>query len=340
MRQLLFLLLMNQTKLFKYISFKKVYNIICVYLGYQLSSIFKTVILWGYPYSLTTEPTNRCNLNCLECPSGNNSSKAPKGEMDFEKYKKIIDDVKNYIIFQMLYFQGEPFLHAGLFKMIKYSDDNRIYSSISTNGHFLTAENNIKIIKSGLKRIIISVDGVIQESYEKYRVGGNLNTVLKGIEDLVEAKRKSKSIYPKIIIQFLMFRHNEHEIPKIKALCKELSVDKLEFKSAQINNFKNFVLIPKINKYARYKKHNSNYLIKSKLKNKCLRIWSTMVITQDGSLIPCCFDKNNKYKIGNIINSDTLKLWESDTFKNFRQKILKNRKSVEMCCNCSEGLSK
>jgi radical SAM protein with 4Fe4S-binding SPASM domain len=314
------------------------YNLIRIFLGYYISQVLRRPVVWGYPYSLTTEPTNQCNLNCLECPTGNKSTQIPKGKMDFDNYRKIIDDVKSFVIYQMLYFQGEPFLHPDLYKMIKYSDENNIYTSISTNGHFLTSENSTKIVKSGLKRIIISVDGASQESYEKYRLGGKLNVVLKGIKNLTQAKKILKSKYPKIVIQFLAFSHNEDEISEIKSLSKELSVDKLEIKSAQINQAENYHLIPKTEKYARYKKTGSKYNIKSKLRNKCFRLWSTMVITWNGSVIPCCFDKDNNYKIGNIISSDTLKIWGSEEFNNFRNALLRNRKGIEICCNCSEGL--
>ncbi len=331
---------MIRTDRLKYVSFKKVYNLIRILCGYYISLIIKKSIVWGYPYSITTEPTNQCNLNCLECPTGNKSTKVAKGKMNFNNYKKIIDEVKGFIIYQMLYFQGEPFLHPDLFKMIKYSDDNNIYTAISTNGHFLTPENSVKIIKSGLKRIIISVDGTSQKSYEKYRVGGKLNDVLKGIQNLANAKKVFKSKYPKIIIQFLVFSHNEQDISEIKTLSKKLFANKLEIKSAQINQSENFSLIPKTKKYARYKKINSKYYIKSKLRNKCFRLWSTIVVTWNGLVIPCCFDKHNNYKMGNIISSDTLKIWGSEEFNNFRNALLKNRKGIEICCNCSEGLCK
>ena len=174
--------------------------------------LFKRVYIFGFPFTISIEPTNKCNLKCLECPTGNETSKRKTGYIDIDLYKKIIDEVKDYTIYQMLYFQGEPFLHPDIFKLIKYADDNKIITSTSTNGHFLNTENNERIIQSGLKKLIISVDGTTQDTYEKYRVGGKLETVLNGIEDLILIKRKLKSKYPLIIIQFLVFKHNEHQL--------------------------------------------------------------------------------------------------------------------------------
>lgn len=327
-------------QLTKYINLIKILNVLKVYSSFYLSSVFKKVILWGYPISLTSEPTNLCNLNCPECPTGNKISTIQKGIMKFENYKKIIDETKKYLIYQMLYFQGEPFLNPELFEMIRYSESNNIYTTLSTNGHYLTTENNKKIISSGLKKLIVSVDGITQDSYEKYRLGGNLETVLHGIKDLVKTKRELNSKFPKIVIQFIVFRHNENEIYGIKKLSKSLKVNKLELKSAQIDYKKNKWLIPNTNHYSRYKEVNSEYIIKNKLKNKCLRIWNTLVITWDGSIIPCCFDKNNLFVFGNIHDRNVLLLWNSIDFNSFRTKILKNRKNIDICKNCTEGITR
>ena len=327
---------MKVFKLIRYFSVIKIYNITFVYISYFLSSIIKKPIVWSYPFSLTTEPTNRCNLSCLECPTGNKTSEIEKGEMSFENYKIIIDSVKKYISYQMIYFQGEPFLNSDIYKMIKYSDNNNIYTSTSTNGHFLSQLNAERVVKSGLKRIIVSLDGTNQESYEKYRIGGSYETVISGIENLVKAKNKFHSSYPKIIVQFLVFHHNEGEIQEMKSLCKGLNINKLEFKSAQISLSQNSKLIPNNRKYSRYSFIGSKYVIKNKLRNRCFRIWSVLVITWDGTVIPCCYDKNNNYKIGNLITQNTLKIWSSEAFNKFRLNVLKRRSNYEICKNCNE----
>ena len=322
----------------KYISLKKLINLFKIYLGYYLSIFLKRVVVLGYPHSLTTEPTNNCNLHCLECPSGNDSSKRIKGNIDFELYKKIIDEVKDYIIYQMIYFQGEPFLNPDFFNLIKYADINNIYTSTSTNGHFLSPKNCEKIVKSGLKKIIISIDGTTQETYEKYRIGGNLENVIEGIKNLVLLKKQLKSKYPIVHIQFLVLKHNEHQIKEIESLTKSLGVSKLELKSAQIENFeKNIDLIPTIEKFSRYNKEN-NFKIKSKLLNRCFRIWSTLIVSWEGTIVPCCFDKELQYPVGNAIKNSTVEIWKSKEFASFRRNILLNRKKTPICRNCSEGL--
>lgn len=324
----------------KYISIRKIANLFKVYIGYWLSLIFKKPIVWGNPYSLTIEPTNKCNLNCLECPSGNHSSTRSKGFIDIDLYQKIIDEVKRFVFYHMIYFQGEPFLHPNLFEFIRYADQNNIYTCTSTNGHFLTEENCENIVQSGLKKLIVSVDGTTQETYSKYRVGGDLDKVKQGIQTLVKFKQKNHSRYPKISLQFLVFKHNQHEINEFKKLAKKLGTDQVSIKSAQIESpEKNSELIPTIEKYSRYSLRNSTLQIKNKLKNRCFRIWNTLVITWDGYVIPCCFDKNSEFSIGIFKTQTTLQLWKSRSFNSFRKKILSYRKENTMCKNCSEGLA-
>lgn len=138
----------------------------------------------------------------------------------------------------------------------------------------------------------------------------------------------------------MVFKTNENQLFEIKKISKKLKVDKLQLKSAQIYNFENNTnLIPSINKYARYRKNkNGVYIIKSKLKNKCWRMWTSPVITISGDVIPCCFDKDAKFIMGNIYKNTFKEIWQNNNYKNFRKKILKSRTSIAMCKNCTEGL--
>ncbi|MGM0407213.1 MAG: radical SAM/SPASM domain-containing protein [Bacteroidota bacterium] len=321
------------------ITLQKLIHAIKIYIGYVISMTIKKTVVLGKPASLTIEPTNICNLQCPECPTGNNSSTRAKGHMDFAEYTQIIDQLSPYLLYHMLYFQGEPFLNPDFFKMLKYAHDKKIYTCTSTNGHFLTPENATKIIKSGLNKIIISVDGTDQNVYEEYRKGGDLKKVITGIKTLSDLKKQYHSKSPKIVIQFLVFRFNQHQIKVIKKTGKEAGANRIEIKSAQIEQFEQKQeLIPTLSQYSRYKILRDRIIIKNKLKNRCFRLWSTMVITWDGDIIPCCFDKDASYKMGNIKNKDLISIWFSEPFNRFRKKILHKRKTIEMCRNCTSGL--
>ena len=320
------------------ITSKKLWNIILLKSSFYLSILTNRVIHWGYPFAISIEPTTSCNLRCPECPSGLRSFSRPTGMLDFDFYKQIIEQCAPYLSYLILYFQGEPYLNPDFFKFVKYASQRNIYSITSTNAHYLNDEQARLTVDSGLDKIIISIDGTTQEIYEKYRVGGTYNKVIEGIQNLVYWKRQLKKQHPLIVLQFLIFKTNQHQIDEMKFLGKKLGVDQLNFKTAQIYNFqKGTDLIPDIDKYSRYKKENGNYIIKNKLHNKCWRMWSSTVITWDGKVVPCCFDKDAKYVLGDLKKNQFGDVWNNSHQYKFRKKILRSRKEIDICKNCSEG---
>jgi len=303
--------------------FKRTRNLLLNYFAFCISSLFKTSVNIGFPACLTIEPTNFCNLKCVECPSGSDVMTRKRGYMNINLFKKIIDEVYEKTFYLTLHFQGEPYLHPDFFEMLKYASDKKVYVAISTNGHFLSPENSEKTINSGLKKIIISIDGTTQDTYSAYRSGGSLENVIEGIKNIVSAKKQCKKRKPKIILQFIVLKSNQHQIDEMKELAKSLGVDKLEFKTAQIYNFKNGnSLIPSVDKYSRYFKKDEKYFIKNKLKNKCLRIFKNPVVTWDGWVVPCCFDKNAEFKFGNLNEKTFKEIWNTSEYNAFRKRII------------------
>ncbi|MDY6915086.1 MAG: radical SAM/SPASM domain-containing protein [Candidatus Cloacimonadota bacterium] len=297
----------------------------------------KKPIIWGYPPIVMIEPTNICNLRCPMCPSGNGSLKREKGYMDFSLFKKIIDEIKSHSLMIILWNQGEPFLNNDFLQMVKYASDAKLFTLVSTNANTnLDAEN---IVKSGLDSLIVSADGTTQEIYNKYRRNGNLEKVIDNVKKIVAAKNKLKSKHPLIRWQFIVMKHNEHQIEDMKKLGSSLGVDNLELKSAQvyskedINNF-----LPKNPKYRRYKIIGDDFEMKFGIKNRCRRIWTQPVVNWNGEAAVCCFDKDIDVKIGNIKSTSIKQMWQGKNYQNFRQKILLNRSSIPMCRNCGQGV--
>lgn len=238
----------------------------------------------------------------------------------------------------MIYFQGEPYMNKNFFDLVKISESKKIYTATSTNGHFLNDENARQTILSGLDRLIISLDGTNQETYSSYRKNGNFHTVIDGIKNVVEWKKKLKSIKPYIILQFLVLKTNENKIIEIRQLAKDLEVDELQLKTTQFYEFENGnPLMPENNKYSRYiKNQDGKYLLKKKIKNRCLRMWQSLVITWDGKIVPCCFDKDADYILGDLNKNAFPEIWKGNLYKEFRKNILHHRKDIPICYNCTE----
>jgi len=321
------------------ISLKKSANFLKIFTSYQISHILNRPVQWGLPVSISIEPTTSCNLRCPECPSGKREFTRPTGMLDPEFFKKVIDQVSSRLFSLTFYFQGEPFLNPKFLDMVTYASGKKIYTTTSTNGHYLNDTNAKKTIESGLDRLIISIDGTTQETYEKYRIGGDLKKVIEGTENVVKWKRKLNSTTPHIIFQFLVVKPNEHQIKEVKKLGFEIGVDEIKFKTAQVYNFENGnELIPNNEKYSRYRKgKNGKFQINNKLENRCWKLWHSCVITWDGSVVPCCFDKDANYKMGELNTSDLKDIWYSDQYQNFRTQLTRSRKEIDICKNCTEG---
>lgn len=318
---------------------KRLLNAGRVISSYYASRISGKAFQWGMPISVSVEPTTSCNLRCPECPSGLRTFSRPTGMLEPTFYRQTIDSISDELLYLILYFQGEPYLNKNLFDIISYASSKKIYTATSTNAHYLTDENARKTVESGLDRLIISIDGITQEVYEQYRIGGKLNKVLEGAANMVKWKKELKSPTPYIIFQFLVVKPNEHQIEDVKKLAKEIGVNEVAFKTAQVYDYEHGNdLIPTIEKYSRYKeKSDGTFSIKNKLLNHCWKLWHSCVITWDGKVVPCCFDKDATHRLGDLQSKSFAEIWKNDAYNGFRQSVLKSRNEIDICTNCTEG---
>jgi len=318
---------------------RRAWNGMIVLSSYYMSKWTRKPIQWGLPLSISFEPTTSCNLRCPECPSGLRAFTRPTGMLKRDFFSETIDQLHKDLFYLVFYFQGEPYLNPDFLDMVKYASGKKIYTATSTNAHFLNDENAKRTIESGLDRLIISIDGTTQETYQKYRVGGNLEKVLAGARNIVKWKKELKSRTPFVIFQFLVVKHNEHQIEDVKRLAKETGVDDVWFKTAQIYDYENDPnnLIPSIDKYSRYRKTNNGTKFKGNLSNHCWRLWHDPVITWDGLVAPCCFDKDAQHRMGDLKQKSFKEIWKNGEYSKFRKQILKGRKNIDICANCSEG---
>lgn len=318
---------------------RRTWNAAKVLSSFYLSKWTKRPIQWGVPFTISFEPTTACNLRCPECPSGLRAFTRATGNLRVDFFRKTIEELHRDLICLIFYFQGEPFINPKFLEMVAYAHEKGIYSITSTNGHFLNSENARKTVASGLDRLIISVDGTTQETYEAYRKEGNLETVLQGARNVVHWKKQLKSSTPHLIFQFLVVRPNEHQIPEIYQLAQEIGIDEVKLKTAQVYDYeRGNPLIPTIDRYARYaQKADGTYQIKNKLLNHCWKLWHSCVITWDGVVVPCCFDKDAQHQLGDLKEKPFREVWQGKSYQQFRTLLLGGRKNIDICTNCTEG---
>lgn len=321
------------------LTMKRLWNALLVMISYYVSKHTLRVNQWGMPISISFEPTTSCNLRCPECPSGKREFSRPTGMLQTDFFKKTIDELSDRLSYLTFYFQGEPYLNPQFLEMVTHASQKGIYTATSTNAHYLTSENAKKTVESGLDRLIISIDGTSQETYQQYRIGGKLDKVIEGTKNMVYWKKELQSKTPYIIFQFLVTHPNEHEIDEVQQLAKQMGVDEVKLKTAQVYDYENGnPLIPLNDKYARYKKmKNGKYSIKNGLYNHCWKLWHSCVITWDGKVVPCCFDKDASHQLGTLEQHTFKQVWNSDSYKKFRGSVLDARSEIDICKNCSEG---
>ena len=315
--------------------FQRQVNALNAVFSYIMSTLNRKPVVYGFPPSVGIELTNHCNLHCPECSTGSGMMTRKKGYMDLMLFDKILSEMNPYLYYATLYFQGESMMHPGFFSFLRLSEG--INTIVSTNGHFLSAENVEKLVKSGLDRLIVSLDGMDQEIYASYRVGGELVNVLDGIRNVSNANRKAGSPL-NLEIQYLVSRKNEQQVHLAKQFAAEVNAS-FKLKTMQIINPNDYnEWIPADKRFSRYKEENGHFVIKNSFPNHCARLWLNPVITWDGKVLPCCFDKDADYIMGDLNEETFREIWNGPRYNIFRKSLLSGRYMTDICRNCTSGL--
>lgn len=320
-------------------TLRRARNEFSLYASYHRSRLSGKNMHRGMPASVSIEPTTACNLGCPECPSGLKKFSRPTGMLKAPLLNTLLDEIGPTLRHVQFYFQGEPFIHPQITDLFAAANDRGIFTSTSTNAHFINEKKADDIVRSGLRQMIISIDGTTQEVYEQYRINGQLSRVLEGAKHLAEAKKRANSPWPLVYFQFLVVKPNQHQIKDVIKLGADYGADDVRFKTAQVYDFKHGnPLIPTIDKYARYRKMpDGTYRIKNALLNHCWKMWHSCVLTWDGRVVPCCFDKDATHQLGTFGNASFREIWEGEAYRNFRAAVLRSRGEIDICTNCTEG---
>lgn len=320
------------------VTLYKLWNYLLLRIGFYWSRLVGRPVQLGLPAFLSAEPTTVCNLKCPECPSGLRAFTRPTGTMDMPMFENLIGQTHRHLFYLILYFQGEPYLNPNFSRMVTLARRKKVFTATSTNGHYLTERYARLTVESGLDELIISLDGTDQATYSHYRRGGDLNKVLNGIRTLVRVRNEMGVCHPFINLQFIVMRQNEHQVGAFRKLARDLGVDRAVLKSAQIySETDQNQLLPSDSTHARYEQHDDGSLSRLKpLRNRCWRMWNGAVVTWDGRMVPCCYDKDADHQMGRIDQAPLKTIWQGDAYSKFRQQILTDRSQIEICRNCGE----
>lgn len=298
------------------------------------------------PTFVSVEPANYCQLRCPECPVGQRESRSdtsppashqyPRQLLSLDAFRCILAQVHGSAHTMQFYFQGEPLLNPALPEMIALAHQAGLYTIVSTNAQALTKDTAERLVAAGLSRIIVSIDGFTPESYAAYRVGGHLPLALDGLRYLREAKDKHHSSI-RIELQVLRLSTNETEWTWIRRHYRQLGATRLTFKTAQLYDYQHGnPLMPSRSRYSRYRLGADGlYHLHRPHHRSCYRLWSGCVITTNGTVLPCCYDKSATYPLGNILEKPLQTIWHSHTADAFRSVVLRKGNRPAMCGECN-----
>lgn len=338
-------------------------NALRCYASYALSRLGSVRFVHSKPYTIhhtplfvSVEPASVCQLRCPACPVGLrnleiSSSRDLDRTMSLEVFRRVLSEIRDTAWVMQFYFQGEPLLNKDLPQMIREAHDAGLYTIVSTNAQALTETLAEQLVASGLDRIIISMDGLTDESYSAYRIGGSLDKTKAAIRYLREAKSvcqrsglsakrsvsKTVCVTPGsgliVELQVIRLRSNEHEWAEFRRVYKSLGADKLTFKTAQLYDYADgHPLMPSDPKYSRYIVGKDGQYHRRALGKGCWRVWSGVVVTTNGDVLPCCYDKAHAHAYGNIMNTRMRDLFINDKAMSFRKAAFQEQPKI--CQEC------
>lgn len=308
-------------------------------LSLAVSRLLSKPVIWGLPPSVMIEPTNRCDLRCPLCPAGAGTLTRPKGQMTAENFQRILDAIGPQVKEIFLWNQGEPLLNPALPEMVQLAHRRGIRVVTSTNGQLLDKEDlACRLVASGLDVLIVSIDGLTAETYRVYRVGGELQKVISGMRTLRRQREAVRASHPRIILQWLPMKHNQHELPQLQIKAEEWGADCVEIKTTQVYTSEEAEqFLPGDPRLSRYEQRGRAWEVRRR-RESCHRLWFSCQIDWDGTVVPCCFDKDEQFVMGDIHQQPLAEIWRGERYQRFRQLLLTHGRAPEMCRNCTEGL--
>ncbi len=299
---------------------------------------------WGMPTVLQIEPTGRCNLHCRVCPVGTGIDRGT-GDMAPELFERLIDEVRDYALLVLFWDWGEPFLHPAACRMIRYAHDAGLRVVASTNGHvFANEEQAQRVVDSGLDVLVFSVDGLTQQTYQHFRGAGQLEQVMAGVRNVVQAKRNAGAQTPLVNLRFIVMRHNEHEVARLNDFAAELGVDAVALRK--------FHAVPDPRMRASWaeadfvptrREYQLPVLTPETLeptrvrRNPCRNLWNCPTIHWDGTVCSCFMDWNGKRPLGSIVEKSLREIWYGDAYRELRERFARDWCKVPLCGECAFG---
>jgi len=271
-----------------------------------------------FPSHVDIELSSLCNLNCPMCYTTTDDfkNKVNKKNMDFDLFKKIIDECARYNLFSIrLSLRGEAFLNNNIFDMIQYAKSKGIKEvSTLTHGGFLDAEKFEQLIDLNLDWLTISFDGV-GETYDKIRYPLTFEDSVNKIKEFQKIKKRRNVVKPVI---------------KVQTVWPAISKNPEEF----YNIFNPITDQVASNPLIDYLGNDTDVVFEENF--TCPQLWERFVIGADGNVMLCANDEMESYTLGNVQDESIFDIWHGKKLNKAREIHLKHMgtKEIEPCKHC------
>ncbi|KYC39418.1 radical SAM protein [Scytonema hofmannii PCC 7110] len=293
------------------------------------------------PKKIRLDAATVCQLNCPSCPTAQGEIKKTLrgGFLKFEDFKRLVDE-NPWLSHIELSNWGEIFLNADILKILEYSYQKNVSLSASNGVNLNTVSEEVLegLVKYKFRKMSCSIDGASQETYEIYRRRGNFERVIDNLKKINHYKKVYNSKFPLIRWQFVIFGHNEHEIPIAKQLAKELNME-LWLKLSWDESFSPIKDKEKIAKItglgvASRSEYQEKYKINYMQKGICSQLWNEPQLNWDGRVLGCCF--NHWSDFGNAFESSLETSLNNEKINYARQMLLgkKEERDDISCTQC------
>lgn len=299
-----------------------------------------------YPDSVYIDPvSNLCQLECPLCPVGAQLLPQDRKIMPLATFRTILDRMP-FIRAIELYRSGEPFLNPDIMAMIRLARQRDITVIISTHFSFPKPETFFEeLATSGLETLVVSLDGTSQESYSRYRIGGDYDLVVSNIKRLVEAKTKTGSTKPDIIWQFLVNKYNEHEIGMARETAAALKIT-LDLRPISLADNEPDVRHGVFDIEERKKQwlpQNPSYISDCYKgayryplsRGVCSQLFTRVMVMADGNILPCCEVWSPENAFGDLLTQSFDDIWYGRKYLDARSRALNRHNDSQIQSVCS-----
>ncbi|MFP4145594.1 MAG: radical SAM/SPASM domain-containing protein [Phycisphaeraceae bacterium] len=356
----------------RYLTLAKLANMALVNLQYRL----KTERVIGRPVSMKIESTNICNTSCQLCPTGQGLVGRPKGKMSFEQFTGLIDKLKWHLVSLDLSMWGDPLIVPDIYRMTRYAHDRGVWTYLSSNLHAFriepkrgeTKDQATQLVESGLDLLTCSLHGAGQTSYETYQPGKKFEDAVAKIRHLIATRDRMGSRTPQVQLNFVVTKHNEHEIERFQKLADELGC-KAIFSPAAMNlrflsrdqklqplGLAEDVLAKKVkDRLAKWLPENERYILppyreiaktgrlrgpefNGRKPMDCSWPWKSSVINWDGQVVACCGSFAPEEDLGSVFEEGFARIWNGRRYRlarrSFRKQLSAEDAADSPCATC------